>query len=505
MSEYKFKPTKTIKKYLEEGKSLIGTKIQVTGRITRFRAQSKMFFGALCDGSESTGLQFIYTTSAKSDTKSDVKSDTDLIDKLKKCTEGTSVTVAGKIVESPAKGQDIELQLEEVQVLSTVDEPDQYKYGASVRKKRQPKEWAEVLKGLRQDIYGRFRHKIIQSITRIRSRAKFSLMKFFIEREFVQVDTPIITKSDCEGAGEMFSVTTFDFDKIPRTKEGDVDFTQDFFKEESKLTVSGQLEAESLAQTLHKVFTFGPTFRAEDSHTSRHLAEFWMLEPELVFGDKDKLKRFSRLMDLEEDMLKYVMKDMMEYCKKDLEYLKKTICPDLFDRYELILSSDFERVTYTEAIEILQTAVKDGQEFEDKEIFWGMDLASEHECYLTDKYKKPVFVTHYPQDLKSFYMKADEDCEKDRVTCQAVDLLIPGIGELCGGSMREDDPEKLLSVMKDKKKMSTKDLEWYIKLRKDGGLPTGGFGLGFERLVFYLTGVKSVRDVIAFSRYPGHI
>jgi asparaginyl-tRNA synthetase len=486
--------------YLEQGDKLIGKEIEITGRLTRFTTQSKIIFGALSDGSCPEELQFIY------EIKADVEQPTGITELIERVKTGSSVTLFGRIVKAPPKAkQVIELYIKDVKVISIVREPDTYPYGLSAMKKRSKEDWTEYLKSIRSDIHRRFRHKIMSSIMRIRGASKSALFEFFTSLGFVSSDSPILTKSDCEGAGEMFTVTGFKLDDIAHKDDGTIDYSKDFFGSEAHLSVSGQLEAESLAQVLGKVFTFGPTFRAEDSHTPRHLAEFWMLEPELVFPQYDIEHRFQSLMDLEESMVKCVIGYLFEKCLDDLKFLDSTCSPMLIEKLSKILDESFARVTYTECIDILSKKVADGYQFEDSKIFWGMDLASEHEKYLCEKeFKKPTFVTHYPQDLKSFYMKADLGCALDRQTVQAVDLLIPGIGELCGGSMREDDPDKLVEVMK-KKGVPTKDLQWYIDLRYDGGLPTGGFGLGFERLVTFVTGAPSVRDTIAFPRYPKHL
>ena len=487
----------TVKSILTQGVALIGTHVDITGRLTRFKGQGQRMFGTLCDGSESIGIQFVYEfpTEILNDITRFVTS----------ATTGSSVKITGTIKESPAKGQLIELDFESGYVISSVLSPDTYQYGPSMVKKKTPDEWQARLTMIRSDSYGRFRDKVIQAVSRVRGKSKFELYKFFDIHDFTQVDTGIITESDCEGAGEMFRVTSIDPKHPPVTATGEIDYSKDFFSKQSNLTVSGQLDAEAIAQTLGKVFTFGPTFRAENSHTHRHLAEFWMLEPELVFAEEDIEERFSRLLDLEESMIKYVVQSIISRCDGDLTFLSQTVSPGIKDFLVKIASDLFGRISYTDAIDILTKAVAKGRVFEESYIVWGMDLASEHERYLCEEvFKKPIFVTHYPQDLKSFYMKADEGCAEGRQTCQAVDLLVPGIGELCGGSMREDDPEKLVKVM-EKKGVPVAELQPYIDLRKSGGLPTGGFGIGFERLVRLLTGMKSVRDVIAYPKYPGHL
>ena len=496
MFKYSKFHTKTISDILKSPTDYIDKDITITGRITKLKRQKKRVFGTVCDGSESVGLQFVLTLEESSKI-------------LEDCTIGSSVKVSGIIVESPARGQYIDMVLKDLILISKLEKSECYKYGSSMHKRKTEDEWQTRLIDIRKDTYGRYRDKVLQSIFRIRSKAITALTLFFDKQGFVKVDTPLITKSDCEGAGEMFQVTTLDLGKLKSSDVSDhrVDYSQDFFKSKSHLTVSGQLEAEALAQTLGKVWTFGPTFRAEDSHTHRHLAEFWMLEPELVLSD------FSKLLDLEESMVRCCISYLLEECKKDFKHLEKTISPGLISKLISIRDHDFKRITYSEVIDILkdETVV-----FTDKPdtIYWGMDLSSECERYICEVYfdGSPVFVTSYPVELKSFYMKEDSvsgdesKCSdgSDRSTCQAVDLLVPGIGELCGGSMREDDPEKLISRMKEKS-IPLDDLSWYVDLRKEGGLPTGGFGLGFERFVRLLTGAKHIRDVIPYPRYPGHI
>jgi len=496
----------TVREYLERGEALVGEHITVTGRLARVRDQRKFVFGELGDGTESAGLQFIYHFPESDDPDDRSGVPAGILDMIERAKTGSSVTLSGTVVKAPERAtQLVELVLDDATVISIVRDPDAYPYGRSAMKRRTPEVWAEYLKSIRPDVYRRFRHKIMAAIMRIRGEAAAELVLFFRRLGFFKADSPLFTKSDCEGAGEMFQVTTLPLDDVPKTKDGHVDYSKDFFGCEAHLTVSGQLEAEALAQVLGKVFTFGPTFRAEHSQTSRHLSEFWMLEPELQFTEGDVEARFHRLMDLEESMVKCVIAHLLDKCRGDLEFLDSKISPGLVDRLTAVRDSPFGRVPYTECIDILQTAVADGHEFEDTDIFWGMDLASEHERYLCETvFAKPMFVTHYPQDLKSFYMKADDGCEADRVTCQAVDLLVPGIGELCGGSMREDDPDKLVAVMH-KKGVPTEDLQWYIDLRYDGGIPTGGFGLGFTRFVAFVTGATSVRDCIPWPKYYTHI
>ena len=493
-----FKSQQTIKDLLEKGLDAVGENVRITGHLSRFKHQKNMIFGELTDGSCSSGLQFVYQINEQLSLGIQ-----DLIDRAQ---TGASITLSGNIVTAPPKAtQDIELSLTDAKVISVIRNADTYAYGTSSMKKRTHTQWDEYLRSIRSDTYGRFKQQNMSAIMRIRGKCQAILIKFFDTLNFVKTDSPLLTRSDCEGAGEMFTVTTLPLENVPKTPDGRVDYSKDFFGEEAHLTVSGQLEAEALARVLGRVFTFGPTFRAENSHTSRHLAEFWMLEPELVFDDIDLEKRFSSLLDLEESMVKYAVSELLQKCMDDFKLLDSTCSPGIIEKLEKTLSTSFERITYTECITILEKAISNGKQFEDVNVFWGMDLASEHERFLCEEvYDKPIFVTHYPQDLKSFYMKADNDCPSDRKTCQAVDLLVPGVGELCGGSMREDDAEKLLSVMSDKK-IPVKDLQWYVDLRNDGGLSTGGFGMGFTRFISYVTGVNSVRDTIPFPRYPGKI
>ena len=332
------------------------------------------------------------------------------------------------------------------------------------------------------------RANTFQAVFRVRSVLAYAIHKFFQERGFVYVHTPLITASDAEGAGEMFNVNSFDLNNIPKDKDGNVDFSKDFFGKPAHLTVSGQLNAETFAQSFCNVYTFGPTFRAENSNTVKHAAEFWMVEPEICFADlKDD-------MDLAEDMIKYIFSYVLENCPEEMEFFNKFIDNGLLDRLHHVISSDFARVTYTEAIEELQ---KHNDEFEYK-VSWGVDLQTEHERYLCEKiYKKPVFVTDYPMDIKAFYMKQNPDGK----TVAATDLLVPGIGEIIGGSQREEDYDKLLNRIKELN-MPLENYDWYLDLRKYGSCKHAGFGLGFERAIMYLTGMQNIRDVIPFPRTP---
>lgn len=387
---------------------------------------------------------------------------------------GAAVVVTGRIVETPGAKQPIEMQAEEVLVegASPADYP--------LQKKRHSFEYLRTISHLRP------RTNTFQAVFRVRSLAAFAIHKFFQERNFVYVHTPLITGSDCEGAGEMFQVTTLDLENVPRTEEGKVDYSQDFFCKPTNLTVSGQLDAETYAFAFRNVYTFGPTFRAENSNTTRHAAEFWMIEPEMAFADlKDD-------MILAEGMLKYVIRYVLDNAPEEMAFFNQFVDKGLIERLEHVLSSEFGHVTYTEAIEILE---KHNEEFEYK-VHWGSDLQTEHERFLTEKeFKRPVFVTDYPKEIKAFYMKLNEDGK----TVAAMDCLVPGIGEIIGGSQREDKLE-LLEKRMEEMNLNKEDYDFYLDLRRYGSARHAGFGLGFERCVMYLTGMGNIRDVIPFPR-----
>ena len=399
-------------------------------------------------------------------------------DDIAKENVGTSFVVAGKVVVTPNAPQPFEISAKSVEIMGScaLDYP--------LQKKRHTVEFLRTIPTIRA------RGNLFNAVYRIRSVAAFAIHKFFNERNFVYVNTPIITANDAEGAGEMFQVTTLDLDKLP-LKDGKVDYSQDFFGKKVSLTVSGQIHEEPLTHAFGKTYTFGPTFRAENSNTSRHAAEFWMMEPEICFCDLEEL------MNNEEELIKYVIKYVLQECKDEVEFLNKFVDTGLLERLNNVVSNDFERLDYTKAIEILQ---KSGQKF----VFpvkWGIDLQSEHERYLTEEvFKKPVFLKNYPKEIKAFYMRQNEDGK----TVAAVDLLVPGLGELIGGSQREERVDKLTKRM-DELGLKQEDYAWYLDTRRFGTTVHSGYGVGFERLVMYLTGVANIRDVEIFPRTVGSI
>ncbi len=396
---------------------------------------------------------------------------------MKKITTGACIAVSGKLVESLGKGQAVEIQAREITLYGEAD-PEKY----PLQKK------GHSLEFLREIAHLRFRTNTFGAVFRIRHSLSFAIHKFFNDKGFVYLHTPIITGSDAEGAGEMFRVTTLDMQDPPRTDRGEIDYRQDFFGKETKLTVSGQLEGELGALALGEIYTFGPTFRAENSNTPRHLAEFWMIEPEMTFYDNDDN------MDLAEEFVKYLVRYALEHNADDLAFLQKMYDEELLDRLRFILEDDFVRTTYTDAIEILSAS---GQKFEFP-VKWGADLQAEHERYLVEKhFKKPVILTDYPKDIKAFYMKQNDDGK----TVRAMDVLFPRIGEIIGGSQREEDHDKLYRRIQELN-IPEKDLWWYLETRVFGSAPHSGFGLGFERLVLFVTGMANIRDVIPFPRTP---
>lgn len=437
--------------------------ITVEGWVRTSRDTKNVCFFELSDGSSLKGLQVIID-----------KSKEELLGVIPSLTTGSSVKVDGVLVASPGGNQSVELQAQEVTVLGK-SPADSY----PLQKKRHSLEF------LREIAHLRPRTNTLGAVTRIRSRMSYAIHTFFQERGFNYIHTPIISSSDAEGAGEMFQVTTLPLEKLPLEK-GEVDYSQDFFGKQTHLTVSGQLEAEIYALAMKNVYTFGPTFRAENSNTSRHLAEFWMMEPEMAFCD------INGNMDVAEEFLKYVINDVLENCPEDMELFNKFVEKGIIDTLKSVVNSEFARITYTEAVEQLE---KSGEKFEFP-VKWGIDLQSEHEKFLTEKiYKRPVIVTDYPKEIKAFYMKLNDDGK----TVRAMDILVPRLGEIIGGSQREDDHDRLLGRIKELG-LEEKDYWWYLELRKYGSVPHAGFGLGFERLIQYVTGMQNIRDVIPFPR-----
>ena len=444
-----------------------GKEVLVKGWVRTKRGNKQIAFIALNDGTTINNLQIV----------ADVPKFDEAI--MNQVTTGASISARGKLQESPGKGQDIELRAEEIKIYGPAD-PETY----PLQKKGHSMEF------LREIAHLRPRTNTFGTILRLRHHLSFAIHKYFDEKGFFYIHTPIITGSDAEGAGEMFRVTTLDPVSPPMTQDGKVNFSEDFFGKETNLTVSGQLEAELGALALSGVYTFGPTFRAENSNTPRHLAEFWMIEPEMAFYD------INDNMDLAEEFLKYLIRYILDNCKTDLEFLRKMYDEELFERLNFILDQDFTRTVYTEAIEIL---LKADQKFEFP-VEWGRDLQAEHERYLVEKhFKKPVILTDYPKDIKAFYMKQNEDGK----TVRAMDVLFPRTGEIIGGSEREDDYNKLLKRIKELN-LPEKDMWWYLETRKFGTAPHSGFGLGFERLMLFISGMSNIRDVIPFPRTPNN-
>ena len=451
-----------IRELYKNQEAYLDKEITVGGWVRSIRDSKAFGFIVINDGTFFTPLQVVYHDNMEN------------FEEISKLNVGAAVVVTGTLVATPQAKQPFEIQAKTVTVegASAPDYP--------LQKKRHSFEYLRTIAHLRP------RTNTFQAVFRVRSLTAYALHKFFQERGFVYVHTPIITGSDCEGAGEMFRVTTMDMENVPKTENGAVDYTQDFFGKETSLTVSGQLNAETYAQAFGNVYTFGPTFRAENSNTTRHAAEFWMLEPEMAFADLEDD------MDLAEDMLKYVINYVMENAPEEMNFFNSFVDKGLIDRLTNVATSEFARITYTDAIEILK---KHNDKFEFK-VSWGIDLQTEHERYLTEEvYKRPVFVTDYPKDIKAFYMKQNPDGK----TVAAVDCLVPGIGEIIGGSQREDDYEKLATRMEELG-MKTEDYGFYMDLRKYGSTRHAGFGLGFERCIMYLTGMGNIRDVVPFPR-----
>ncbi len=453
----------TVRELYREKEKYIGKKISVGGWVRSNRDSKTFGFVVINDGSFFETLQIVYSEEKIGN-----------FSEIAKLNIGSAIVVTGVLVATPEAKQPFEIQAEEILVegSSTADYP--------LQKKRHSLEYLRTIAHLRP------RTNTFQAVFRVRSLIAYAIHQYFQERNFVYVHTPLITGSDCEGAGEMFRVTTLDLNNVPKTEEGKVDVKQDFFGKETNLTVSGQLNGETYALAFRDIYTFGPTFRAENSNTTRHAAEFWMIEPEIAFADlKDD-------MILAEGMIKYIIKYVLEHAPEEMNFFNSFVDKGLLERLNHVANSDFGHVTYTEAIEILE---KHNDKFEYK-VSWGCDLQTEHERYLTEEiYKKPVFVTDYPKEIKAFYMKMNEDNK----TVAAMDLLVPGIGEIIGGSQREDDYEKLAARMNELG-LKEEDYGFYMDLRKYGSVRHAGFGLGFERCVMYLTGMGNIRDVIPFPR-----
>lgn len=453
-----------------DGEISVDQTVTVQGWIkTKRDSKSGLSFISLHDGSCFAPIQIVAT---------------DHLDnyhtELNKLTTGCSIIVTGKLVSSQGKGQSFEIQAESIQVVGWVENPDTY----PIQAKR------HTLEFLREVAHLRPRTNTISAVTRIRHCLAQAIHRFYDEQGFFWIHTPIITASDCEGAGEMFRVSTLDLLNIPKNSQGQVDYSKDFFGKETFLTVSGQLNVEAYCLAMSKVYTFGPTFRAENSNTSRHLAEFWMVEPEIAFaGLKD-------ICSLSQNMLRYLCKTVLDERADDMDFFNQFVAPGCIERLELVANSDFEIMTYTQAIKTLENC---GHQFE-YPVSWGLDLQSEHERYLAEVLcKKPVIITNYPQEIKGFYMRLNED-EK---TVAAMDVLAPGIGEIIGGSQREERLD-ILDKRMDECNLSKEHYQWYRDLRRYGTVPHAGFGLGFERLISYVTGVANVRDVIPFPRTPGN-
>ena len=454
----------TLKELQKEESRYINKEIEISGWIRNHRPQKEFGFIDFSDGTSFKHLQVVYTNELKD------------FSELTKLHNGSSIKVVGDFVKSEGSGQDYELKAKSIELLG--DCPEDYPL--------QPKKHS--MEFLRSIAYLRPRANTFQAVFRVRSVLSYAIHKFFQEKGFVYVHTPIITGSDCEGAGEMFQVTTLDVENAPKNADGSIDYSQDFFGKQAHLTVSGQLDVETYAHAFRNVYTFGPTFRAENSNTVKHAAEFWMIEPEICFAD------LNDDMNLAEDMIKYIISYVLENAPEEMEFFNKFIDTNLFDRLHNVLNSDFGRITYTDAIKELEK-VNDKFQYP---VTWGTDIQTEHERYLSEVvFKRPVFVTDYPKEIKAFYMKLNDDGK----TVAATDLLVPGIGEIIGGSQREDDFDKLKNRLKELN-LREDDYWWYLDLRRYGSCKHAGFGLGFERMMMYLTGMQNIRDVLSFPRTP---
>ena len=453
--------------FADTAEQLIGSDVVVKGWVRTKRGNKNVAFIALNDGSTINNIQVV-ADPAKFE------------EPLKRITTGACIGVEGRLVKSQGAGQAVEVQAENIVVYGEAD-PDSY----PLQKKGHSMEFLREIGHLRP------RTNTFGAVCRIRHNMAYAIHTFFHERGFFYFHTPLITASDCEGAGEMFQVTTLDMKNPPRKEDGSIDYEQDFFGKQTSLTVSGQLEGELGATALGKIYTFGPTFRAENSNTPRHLAEFWMIEPEMAFYDIDDLT------DLEEEFIKYCINWALEHCADDLQFLNNMIDKGLIERLKSVISTDFVRLPYTEGIRILEEAVKNGHKFEFP-VYWGVDLASEHERFLVEEhFKKPVIMIDYPKEIKAFYMKQNDDGK----TVQGTDVLFPQIGEIIGGSVREENYDKLMTRINELN-IPMKDMWWYLDTRRYGTCPHAGFGLGFERLMLFVTGMANIRDVIPFPRTP---
>ncbi len=453
-----------IKELFRNSEKYFDKEITLYGWVKTVRDSKNFGFIELNDGSFFKNIQIVFDDKLKN------------FEEIRKLTISSSITVTGKFVKTENAKQAFEIHATSIEIIDISDSD------YPLQKKRHSFEYLRTIAHLRP------RANTFNAVFRVRSVLAYAIHKFFQERGFVYVNTPLITGSDCEGAGEMFNVNSFDLNNVPKTEEGQVDYSKDFFGKPAHLTVSGQLDVETYAFAFRNVYTFGPTFRAENSNTVKHAAEFWMIEPEICFADlKDD-------MDLAEDMLKYIIKYVLENCPEEMEFFNNFVDKTLLEKLNNVINSDFGRISYTDAVKELE---KHNDEFEFK-VSWGIDLQTEHERFLSEKiFKKPVFVTDYPKEIKAFYMKQNPDGK----TVAASDLLAPGIGEIIGGSQREDD----LKVLQEKIKefgLNEKDYWWYEDLRKYGSAPHSGFGLGFERLIMYVTGMQNIRDVIPFPRTP---
>ena len=456
-----------ISELLTSGDQLVGTKVDVKGWVRTRRGNKNVQFVALNDGSTIKNVQIVFDLATFTE------------EQLKPITTGASIHVQGELVASQGKGQSVEVLAQELEIYGTASVEDY-----PLQKK------GHTLEFLREKAHLRPRTNTFGAVLRIRHALAFAVHKFFNDKGFYYFHTPLITASDCEGAGAMFQVTTLDVENPPRTEDGKVDYTQDFFGKQASLTVSGQLEGELGATALGCIYTVGPTFRAENSNTPRHLSEFWMIEPEMSFYE------IADNMDLAEEFIKYCISYALEHCADDIQFLNDMFDKELIERLHFVINNDFVRLSYTEGIKILEES---GKKFEFP-VYWGVDLASEHERYLVEQhFKKPVILTDYPKEIKAFYMKLNDDGK----TVRAMDVLFPKIGEIIGGSQREESYDKLVARIEELN-IPMKDMWWYLDTRRFGTVPHSGFGLGIERLILFVTGMQNIRDVIPFPRYPNN-